>query len=274
MFEKKMRAVGFLTLVFLLGCHGKAEEAVRNRFPGMIYIPAGYFIRGTDLEREPKANLPSGLSRPPYENESPRKKIYLDTFYIDKYEVTYREYQNFIYETGYPKPRNWDQTDLFEKAVYPVLNVSWQGAAAYAKWRGKRLPSESEWEKAARGTDGRRFIWGNDVDRLKGLTGKNRYYPVNRTPDYDVSSFGVRGMLGNVSEWTAGWYRPYPGNRYPDPEYGKKFKVIRGGTFDPSGHYNAPYFFRAAYRMMGDPKTGYQDVGFRCARSAKKKDRR
>ncbi|MFQ5901773.1 MAG: formylglycine-generating enzyme family protein, partial [Thermodesulfobacteriota bacterium] len=135
-----------------------------SRIPdGMALIPDGEFIMGSEeVDVEAKA-LRFGSVKPWYLNERPKRKISLPAFYIDKYEVTNKEYKEFVDVMGHRPPDNWESGIYPEvQDDHPVIYVDWYDAYAYCAWRGKRLPTEAEWEKAARGTDGRRFPWGDE----------------------------------------------------------------------------------------------------------------
>jgi len=151
----------------------------------------------------------------------------------------------------------------------PVGSINWFDAQAYCQWRSARLPTEAEWEKAARGPDGFEYPWGNQWDPTKTNTGDDAQWEDGIAPigayEANKSPYGVYDMSGNVWEWVADWYEPYAGSRYESPNFGKKNKVVRGGG-GGVGHYAISYFFRAATRQFSEPEMESDDVGFRCAK--------
>jgi formylglycine-generating enzyme required for sulfatase activity len=216
----------------------------------MLYIPGGTFIMGDSAIGAVQVTL----------------KPYL----VDKCEVTNGQYRKFAetFHLPFPTPTTYD--DL------PVVNVSWETADAFAAWRGCRLPSEAEWEFAARGTDGRKFPWGNEQDLSRGngddgvdamavpdgsKDGFAGLAPVGMFPQ-GASPFGVMDMAGNVWEWVDDWLAPFPDSavtNYHGPLQGER-KVLRGGSYRSS--FPNHYTYHRAYQ----PPTGYgDDVGFRCA---------
>ncbi len=256
-----------LIVLVLVACSRKGYKEV----DGMIYIPAGEFIMGSeDVDTEGLAKEFGARKGQYYEDERPVRKVYLDGFFIDKYEVTNKEYKAFVTATGYTPPGTWENNTYEEgKDDHPVNNVTWYGAYAYCKWAGKRLPTEKEWEKAARGPNGNRYPWGNEFDEGKANLTKGSTAPAGSS-ETDKSYYGVFDMGGNVMEWVDDWYKPYPGNQSDNKEFGEKYKILRGGSGSVLGHYViGKIFSRASFRHYYDPRGAGNDGGFRCARSVK-----
>jgi len=153
----------------------------------------------------------------------------------------------------------------------PVAGVNWFDAREFCQWRSARLPSEAEWEKAARGAEGLEYPWGNDWNPKVTNTGDDGAWeegiaPVGSYPD-NKSPFGIYDMSGNVWEWVNDWYEPYPDSTFKSELFGQKMRVIRGGG-GGIGHYAISYFFRGATRQYSEPEMESDDVGFRCAKDA------
>ena len=218
----------------------------------MVQIPAGDFKLGFDPNLEIKSFMSdktAGL------NAQPEQTLFLKTFYIDRYETTYAEFLKF-------KPTAKYSTYIPNE---PVRGVSWFEADSYCLSIGKRLPTEFEWEKAARGTDNRLFVWGNKFD--KGKANFSKKVTSIYTQNKDRSIFGVWGMNGNVSEWTSSWYQPYPNSNHKDENYGKKFKVTRGGSYLKRDHGFIKEFVMIPFRNILPLNARFWDTGFRCALS-------
>lgn len=218
---------------------------------GMIAIPAGDFTMGSDVEDE----------RPPH-------TAFVDGFEIEKLEVRNEDFEKFVAETGYitdaekAGETSW-QYYAKDKPNHPVVKVSWNDAKAYCEWLGKRLPTEAEWEKAARGTDARSYPWGNQWDAAKANTkegGRRGTTPVGSFPD-GASPYGLMDMAGNVAEWTSDWFKAYPGGDFYSPYFGEKYRVIRGG-----GWFSDKQLVRTTERSASSITAANDDLGFRCAR--------
>ena len=309
----KMRSnAAFLFAALLVA--GCGQEAKAPAEPGMVQIPAGEFVMGSNKTDERGLQKEYGFVNPLFVDEHPPHKVSVAAFAIDQYEVTNAGYKAFVLATKHPEPAAWVQngynvrdeklrsfgidmlrraaTDYFRldrdttvmsreellaeldkiqksRDLLPVTEVSWDDANKYCAWAGKRLPTESEWEMAARGTKGLEYPWGNEFDAKKMNRGQGReeedaVAPVGTYPA-DRSPYGVHDMAGNVSEWTSDWYQPYPGADYRSQFHGKIQKVVRGGSAS-AGHYQLSFFYRGALRGHMDRTTASPDLGFRCAK--------
>jgi len=266
-------------LIFLgvLGCVGcTLEEAP----PGMVLVSEGYFNMGTDEEDTAGHALSLGLDKPWFADESPQRRLYLDDFYIDKYEVTQLQYYVFCQATGHAPPPMWGGAKYPDGQDHlPVTQVSYYDASAYAQWVGKRLPTEMEWEKAARGPTDFDYPWGNQFDVNKanvspkpGAKRGRGLQPVGSFPA-GASPYGAEDMIGNVWEWVWDYYQPYPDNVYDSKHYGKKKVVVRGLSYLGVGHFPKKEYkkvvrlkSRVTYREKLNPLAKTLDVGFRCAK--------
>ncbi len=244
----------------------------------MMKIPAGTFKMGTIIDN------PNEWGDT---DEEPIHEVYLDTFYIDKYEVSAGKFSRFLNDNihyaqafieigpavtielkdGVYRPREGLE-------AYPANRISWYGADTYCKWKGKRLPTEAEWEKAARNSDERIFPWGNKhpdntlatYRRPFAKHGFKAMEPVNSMPE-GASPYGVHHMAGNVWEWVSDWYEDIYYEHSPEknpqgPDTGDH-KVMRGGNW-----YYKAYYMRTTYRFNDPPETFKVWQGVRCAKSA------
>jgi formylglycine-generating enzyme required for sulfatase activity len=218
----------------------------------MVYIPGDEFMMGRDDGDE---------------YERPAHKVTVKPLFMDIDEVTNEDYANFVKATRHPSPPQWANGVVPPGAAHkPVTGVTWDDATAYAKWAGKRLPTEEEWEFAARSTDGRRYPWGNDWH-----SGNANADDASKTLA-DVGSFkgtspyGVMDMVGNAWEWTATKLAAYPGGQLSKQMTGD-VRVIRGGSYTESKD-EATNTFRRGYPARGN--YDYAKTGFRCAKDVAK----
>jgi formylglycine-generating enzyme required for sulfatase activity len=236
-----------------------AESAQPEQAP-MGMIPAGAFWMGID-----------GLQG--LDDERPRHAVLLKAYAMDLYEVTVGRYAVFLRQTARTPPLFWDTVDLNEHADRPVIGVDWEDAATYCRWAGRRLPTEAEWEHAARGTDERRYPWGNQTptqELANYAIGARFSYSQTLMPvghyEKGKGPYGMHDMAGNVWEWVQDWYGT---NYYEDSEeqnpFGPKegqFKVLRGGSWSELPKYLLTYG-----RFKLPPSTRNSYTGFRCAKS-------
>jgi len=227
----------------------------------MRVIPAGEFLMGSK-QTEGR------------QDERPQRKVYLDTYEIDVHEVTNERYLNFIHAIGRKEPPNPYSDKLLseESGVdnLPVVQVTWYDAVDYCNWAGKRVPTEAEWEKAARGNQGALFPWGSQSPQTKPVNyerdweGSNTLWPVGTHPETS-SPYGVHDMAGNAREWVQDWYAPdyyatAPAKNPRGPKTGI-LKVIKGGSW---------HSFKSDLRPAARGKGGFalktDGIGFRCAK--------
>jgi formylglycine-generating enzyme required for sulfatase activity len=241
----------------------------------MVLIPAGNFIMGS-TETQALAGFQmceeqNQCIKEDYLSEYPQQTVNLPDFYIDKQEVSNADYKLFMRTTNHSQPQYLNDSNLNQDSE-PVVGVNWYDAQAYCQWVNKSLPTEAEIEKAARGTDGRIWPWGNTWDGTKvnhgiggepGLDSSDGYnYSAPVGISLGVSPYGVLDMAGNVSEWTQDNFGPYQGNnKYSHPLYGQGLKVVKGGAYDTDQSTQ-----RTAARYYYEPSSVDLDLGFRCAR--------
>ncbi|MFA6193244.1 MAG: SUMF1/EgtB/PvdO family nonheme iron enzyme [Parcubacteria group bacterium] len=239
----------------------------------MILIPAGEFLMGSTQQQilETWRQNDGGWGEEDYTSAYPQRKTALDDFYIDKKEISNGDYRMFVEATKRAAPSLWDDHTL-NLPSQPVVGVDWNDADAYCRWLGKKLPSEAEWEKAARGTDGRIWPWGNAWDPAKDNHGKGTGTGLDESDGWEytapvgtelgVSPYGALNMAGNVYEWTADDFKAYPENdKYIQDDFDQGFKTLRGGAYDDGISEQ-----RASTRCGFQKDFKDADVGFRCER--------
>ena len=212
----------------------------------MVLIPAGSFEMGDHLDN--------------MENALPVHTVELDAFYMDRYEVTVGQFKKFVRESKYSYNR-WNDVVVFSPTDdHPMSYVNWYAATAYAKWAGKRLPTEAEWEYAARGgLRGKRYPWGDDITHedanYADMDGKDEWQYCAPTGSFDPNRYGLYDVAGNVWEWTS--------TRVPIDKDGKSenMVVVKGGSF-----MTAKEALRSSNRLVEHPLLAHPDTGFRCVR--------
>ena len=240
-------------LLNLPACQAAGAEARTRVDPKdgaeMVYVPAGEFVMGSK----------DGVGA---DDEHPQHTVDLDAYWIYKNDVTVAQYRKFCDATGRQMPQApaWVWKD-----DYPIVNVSWEDARAYCEWAGAALPTEAQWEKAARGTDGRAYPWGNDWDKTKANSDESRLNAPTGVGTYPggASPYGCLDMAGNVWQWCADWYDPkcYSNSvtRNPAGPTGGSRRVLRGGAWN-----FVPDFCRSALRNSDNPTYWLDTYGFRC----------
>ena len=260
-----MRVLAKYLLLFILLCvAGCATPDIFPREPTFgdsdlemggaerILIPAGNFLMGS----------PKGEG---YNNEHPQHTVFLDAFYIDKYEVTNAQYKQFTDATGHRNPKSMDAAP--KNLDHPVEGVSWYDARDYCEWAGKRLPTEAEWEKAARGgLVGKKYPWGDSITHddanYDGIGGKDQWKGTAPVGSFAPNGYGLYDMAGNVWGWCADWrnsgyYAKSPPQNPKGPAKGNSL-VMRGGSWRSGS-------LRVALRGSSSPSVTHDGTGFRCA---------
>lgn len=238
-------------LLFSCGVNSSRGDLSDLEGETTVQIPTGWFLMGENYGRK---------------SHQPQRRVYLDSFEIHLTEVTRQDFAEFIAETGY-QAQGWIP-GLQEKDNLPMVGVLWEDADTYCRWLGMRLPTEAEWEKAARGTDGRLYPWGDEFDSKKTNTeesGRGKIQPVGSFPT-GVSPYGILDMAGNVAEWVSDYFDPtyytYAPDNNPQGSDVIMDRVLRGGSFAGAADY-ATTFFRDSSHSV---KPNYR-VGFRCAKT-------
>jgi iron(II)-dependent oxidoreductase len=254
-----------LLAVALLASRAPAQNSTPRPNPippvqDMVLVPAGDFLMGSTVQ---------DVYHQADVDEFPQRKIWVDDFYIDVHEVTNAQYKVYVDSMKVPAPPKWENGNYgIGEDGLPVISITWEEAAAYAKFVGKRLPTEAEWEKAARGTDARTYPWGNSFDRTHANNG-DHLVPIMTYPT-GVSPYGAYDMAGNAAEWVDGTYAAYPRGKtdvlprdIPDRKevfHGGDRRVYRGGSWN-----TFPKFLRCSNRESAAPGKRWVYVGFRCA---------
>ncbi len=243
----------------------------------MMLIPAGSFEMG-DSKNEPENWM---------KRSRPVHRVELNAFYMDVREVTVGQFREFVNQSGYKYSGNWAKfrefvnqsgykyggnwNDVAKYSTgdeYPMVLVNWNDATAYAEWAGKRLPTEAEWEYAARGgLVGKRYPWGDEITHddanYAGTGGKDKWSQCSPVGSFEANSYGLYDVAGNVWEWCADWYgfdyySKSPAKNPPGPDIGSS-RVLRGGSWS-----NYTYYLRVAYRGYYFPHNRIDGLGFRC----------
>jgi len=279
--RKLLRRMGMGVILagLLLDCRGAQVVVWEADGAEMVPVPPGEFIRGS---REEEMDLALHLclenrgtcTRERFEDEGPQRRVYVDGFTIDRHEVTNARYRECVSAGACRPPLNNSsrmRSEYYDDphyAHYPVIYISWHDANGYCRWAGKRLPSEAEWEKAARGTDGRRWPWGNRWDPKKLNSWVAGPHDTTRAGSHPrgASPYGAMDLAGNVWEWVAdgyeyGYYAHAP-DRNPRGPPQAKTKVLRGGSWISDSQYT-----RTTYRFQRPPDYRTANFGFRCASS-------
>jgi formylglycine-generating enzyme required for sulfatase activity len=237
----------------------KALTAAGAAETPMVEISAGEFVMGSDGTQA-------------LEDERPSHRVWLDAYSIDLHEVTTAQYAAFLAADKRAAPWQWETVDLARHGDRPVIGVDWRDAEAFCRWSGKRLPTEAEWEKAARGTDGRLYPWGNQVPTgelanfaLGARFSYNQVLLPVRSHEGGKSPYGLYHMAGNAYEWVQDWYgtnyyETSPDKNPPGPSQGQ-FKVLRGGSWSDLPKYLLTY---GRFKLPPETKNSY--TGFRCAK--------
>lgn len=252
------RCLVFSGLAILLAACARSNPIMGsdNRCPDdtMGFVPAGWFLMGEDDGRT---------------SNQPQHRVYLEAYCMDKLEVTRQAFGEFLNEADYPAS-GWSPTDYIAAPELPATGVTWVDAQAYCQWAGLRLPTEAEWEKAARGTDGRRYAWGNDWDIHNANTAESGVGGPVPAGSFSLgaSPYGILDMCGNAAEWVSDYFDPAYYSASPDHNPTGAILVLdhglRGGSFASPSDQATTYFRDSSHSSQPNHR-----VGFRCATSVK-----
>ncbi len=267
-----------------------AKNSTEN-YSDMARIPPGNFYMGSSFQETTKSynlckKFDKGCKLWWFRDERPRHSVYLKEYWIDRYETTNANYLEFVLATGGRsalddscKTKGCKSGNLWDGISFPhvikdqpVIQVSWHDAVAYCRWRGKRLPTEAEWEKAARGPSGKLYPWGSEPVSKNRAVYKKKWQGINTLGSVGsrpkgASIYGVHDMVGNAWEWVSDWYqldyyRSSPLRNPQGPPDGK-YKIVRGGSW-----INNPDTLHGAFRRWSLPEVRFNDTGFRCAKDS------
>ena len=254
-----------LSMLLVGGAEADPSPPPARATAGMVFVPAGKLVVGTSPEQAAQLAQQYGVAPSLFVNETPAREVHIDGFYIDCYPVTNAQYEAFVLATGHRPPPYWqNRIPPAEQRDWPVTLVNWNDAAAYAKWVGKRLPTADEWEKAARGTDGRLYPWGNEWNE-QACVRDDLSLPVTPSPlpidclAKGAGPYGVMQMVGNVAQWTATHSQP------ANPERGWAWYVVKGAGTAHTLRFN---FRCAAVNFSAHSSRRHGWLGFRCAMDA------
>lgn len=258
-----LRLLAVLVAAFL-PCHSAENGGSAARPPdGMVLVPAGEFSMGRTFVT---SDDETGMRPLVLRDDRPAHLVRLDAFWMDATEVTQAAYEEFVLAADRPAPYHWGDGKMpVAAADLPVYNVDWNDAASYCAWKGKRLPTEAEWERAARGgLDGKRYPWGDEKPDRERARYSTQAGP-GPVAEYPPNAFGLHDMAGGVTEWCHDWFeRTYYSNSPPENPQGPRegmYKIVRGGAWS-DGPNRITVFFRNWVR----PNQRTPNLGFRCAR--------
>ncbi len=260
-----MHMAFFVIVLAAAGAEEKLAPAAEEtrRMHQMVLIPAGEFLMGTSPEETESLAKQYGVHPTHFLTESPQRKVDVEAFAMDRFPVTNAQYKRFVDATGHRPPLYWEGRNFPDgMADHPVVWVNWHDADAYARWVGLRLPTEAEWEKAARGTDGRQYPWGNqwqpEAVRLEEPLQPRAQLLTHPVGAYSAgaSVYGVLDLCGNVAEWTS------TTSQAPDPERQWAWYVIKGAGLPLREKYN---YRCAARNFSAHTSRMHPWLGFRCA---------